>query len=464
MLSANWQMLSQDQAADIFGKIRKQSSADDVEVIFYGTRNALTRFANNVIHQNLAEENVAVSVRTVFGGRTARATTNKLDDASLKHVVEASESLAKVQQPDPDLLPTAAASVPRQIPQRYFPQTAAITPEQRAKTVHKIVSIARKYKLTAAGIVANSESAEGIFNSRGLSNWHTQTSSEISITMLGEDSSGWQKANSPNIDKLDADTLAQIAAHKAIESANPREIPAGKYTVILEPAAVLDIVGFMFYDFGGLAILDQRSFLTNRVETKLLGENINIVDDVAHPLQSGSPFDGEGVGRQRVQLVENGVIKRLVYARGTADKMKRSEHKEKVGPIEATGHGFPLPNEIGEAPVNIVFAAPDQPRTVDQMIASMERGILVTRLWYIREVDPYEKILTGMTRDGTFYVENGKIRYGIRNFRFNESLIHMLSNVEAMATPVRASGEESFDMVVPAMQVREFNFTEVTKF
>src|SRR5262249_33292684 len=136
----------------------------------------------------------------------------------------------------------------------------------------------------------------------------------------------------------------------------------------------------------------------------------------------------------------------------------------KVGPIETTGHGFPLPNEMGEAPMNIVFGPPKQANTVDQMIASTEKGILVTRLWYIREVDPYEKILTGMTRDGTFYLENGTVQYGIGNCRFNESLIHMLSHVQEMGPPVRASGEESFDMVVPAMKVGEFNFTEVTKF
>src|SRR5262249_42861769 len=153
---------------------------------------------------------------------------------------------------------------------------------------------------------------------------------------------------------------------------------------------------------------------------KVFGENINIWDDVAHPLQSGSPFDGEGVGRRRIQLVENGVVKRLGYARGTAEKMKGSEYKKKVGPNKKNGPGFPLPNEMGEAPMNIVFGPPKQANTVDQMIASTEKGILVTRLWYIREVDPYEKILTGMTRDGTFYVENGKVQYGIRNFRFNE--------------------------------------------
>jgi PmbA protein len=467
-------MLDKNQAGEIFERIKKLSSADEVEVLFSGGRFALTRFANNTIHQNVAEENYHVSVRTVFGGKTARASTNKFDDESLRQVVRASENLARVQHPDPDLLhmPDAREAASgadseasaQTIPSRYFQQTAAISPEQRADGVKKIVGVAEKHQLTTAGVFSSAESVEGIFNSRGLSQWHTQTSAEISVTMLASDSSGWQKANSPDVTNLDPLSLAEIAAKKAIDSAKPREIPAGKYTVILEPAAVLDIVGFMFWDYSGMAILDQRSFLTGRIGTKLFGENVSIRDDVGHPLQSGSPFDGEGMLRKKVGLIENGIVKRVVYARATAKRMKNSEYCDKVGPIEATGHGFALPNEMGEMPLNIVFAPAHDPQTIDQMIASTERGLLVTRLWYIREVDPYEKILTGMTRDGTFYVENGRIQCGVRNFRFNESLIHMLSNVTAMSTPVRASGEESFDMVVPAMKVRDFNFTEVTRF
>jgi PmbA protein len=464
-------MLTRDLAGDLFSHIKKHSTADEVEAYFYGGPSALTRFANNVIHQNVADENYGVSVRTSFGGRTARASTNKLDDESLKRVVLASESLAKVQHPDPDLLPMPtlqerdAANAPRgPLPSRHFAETSAIAPEQRAAEVGRMVAIANRHKLTTAGTYANSESIEGIFNSRGLSDWHTQTSAEASVTMIAGDSSGWQKANAPNVLDVDATVLAETAARKAINSAAAREIAPGKYTVILEPAAVLDIVGFMFWDFSGQAILDERSFLNNRIGTQLFGENLNIRDDVSHPLQSGAPFDGEGMRRQRVPLVEKGIVNRVVYARGTAAKMNKSEFATKVGRIASTGHGFLLPNEMGEMPSNIVFAAPASPQTVDEMIASTERGVLVTRLWYIREVDPYEKILTGMTRDGTFLVEDGKVQAGVRNFRFNESLIHMLSNIEAMSTPVRASGEESFDMVVPAMKVREFNFTEVTKF
>jgi PmbA protein len=467
-------MLTQDQAGDIFDRIRRFSNADETEVLFSGGNFALTRFANNTIHQNVDEENQIVSVRTVFGGRTARATTNKFDDDSLRRVVESSEALAKVQHPDPDLLPMpdsreAAGSADEghpatQLPCRHFAETAAVSPQLRADGVKKIVEVAQKHELTTAGIFSSSESVEGIFNSRGLSNWHTQTLAEVSITMLGADSSGWQKANSPDVTNFNPLGLAETAAKKAIDSAHPAEIQPGKYTLILEPSATLDIVGFMFWDYSGMAILDQRSFLTGRIGSQVFGENITIWDDVTHPLQTGSPFDGEGMRRLRVPLVDSGVVKRVVYARATAERMQHSEHRDKAGPIAPTGHGFPLPNEIGEMPLNIVFAAPQNPQTLSEMIASTERGVLVTRLWYIREVDPYEKMVTGMTRDGTFLVENGQVRQGVRNLRFNQSLIHMLSNVEGMSEPLRSCGEESFDMVVPAMKVRDFNFTEVTKF
>jgi PmbA protein len=459
--------MNEERANEIFETVSRAAEADEVEVLIAGGHHALTRFANNTIHQNVADENYGVSIRTVIGKKTARATTNKLDPDSLTRAVRSAEAITRVQQDDPDLLPMAEAG--REVddernPSRWFDQTAAITPQDRAGAVARMVEVAKRNKLTSAGIYSTSRSVEGIFNSRGVDQYHQQTSSEISITMLAEDSSGWQKFNSPDVRRLDPLALAETAARKARESAHPQELAPGKYTVILEPAAVLDLVGFMFYDFGGLAILDQRSFLNNRVGTRLFGDNITIWDDAYHPLQSGPAFDGEGMRRQRVQLVDHGTIKGLVYARGTAEKMKRSEHAAKVGDIRATGHGLPLPNEIGEVPLNIVFDVSGSAQTVEQMIASTERGILVTRLWYIREVDPYEKILTGMTRDGTFLVENGRVRHGVRNFRFNQSLIAMLSQVEALGTPVRASGEESFDMVVPPMKVRDFNFTEVTKF
>jgi PmbA protein len=460
-------MLDQSQAQQVFDRVKKFCSVEELEVIFSSTDYSLTRFANNTIHQNVSELNEITSLRVAFDGKTARTTTNRFDDESLKRAVQAAESMAKVQESDPEHLPMAKAAEGQGNdvgPSRWFDPTAAITPADRAQAVSKIVGVAKKNGLVTAGIYSSSQHADALINSNGLSVYHRQTAAEVSITMLADDSSGWQKANSPDARRVETVRLAEVAAQKARDSRGPRELPPGKYTVILEPAAVLDLTGFMFWDFGGLAILDQRSFLTNRIGTALFGENITIADDVYHPLQSSAPFDGEGVRRKRVNLVEKGVIKRLVYSRGTAEKMRKSNQAAHVGPIAVTGHGFPLPNEIGEAPVNIVYVTPGNEQSVEQMVAGTERGVLITRLWYIREVDPYEKILTGMTRDGTFLVENGKIQCGIRNFRFNQSLIEMLNKVEAMGQPVRSSGEESFDMVAPAMKVRDFNFTEVTRF
>ena len=208
----------------------------------------------------------------------------------------------------------------------------------------------------------------------------------------------------------------------------------------------------MFMDFSATAIRDGRSFLNDRIGTKLFGGNILIHDDSHHPQQAGSPFDGEGVARKRLTLVDGGVVKDIAYSRQAAAQAS----------TEPSGHGLPLPNEMGEVPINIVVEGGES--SLEKMIAGAERAILVTRLWYIREVDPYEKIFTGMTRDGTFLVERGEIVGGVRNFRFNQGLIEMLGNVEDMSASVRASGEETFDMVVPAMRVAGFNFTEVTRF
>jgi len=460
-------MLNRERAQDIFDKLKKYSTADDLEMLIGGGKNTLTRFANNTITQNVAEINYEISVRSVFGGRTARATTNKFDDESLIRVVQASEALARVQEEDPDL---PAMCTPQEAgldggaPSRHFDETAKLSPQQRAEVVGRMVDVAVRAKLTAAGVCADGEHLSALFNSRGVARFYKQTHSELSITMLAGNSSGWQKANSPQFSRLDPMMLAETAAKKASDSADPKEVPAGKYTVILEPAAVLDLVGFMFWDFGGLALLDQRSFLNNRIGKKVFGENITVYDDVYHPLQTGADWDGEGVRRERIELIRDGVVKRVVHARGTARRIGLSEFKEQVGEVRPTGHGFPLPNDLGEMPMNIVFEVSGETKSVEQMVADTERGILVTRLWYIREVEPYEKLLTGMTRDGTFLVENGKVTAGILNFRFNESLLHMLSNVEAMGPAVRASGEESFDMVVPAMKIKDFNFTEVTKF
>jgi len=429
----------------------RASGVRDLEATVGAGIHALTRFANNTIHQNVADRAGYLSIRALIDGRTARASTNRLDREGIKQVVEQAIAIARLQDPDPELLPLAGAAEYVGLV-RYFDKTAAATPEDRAKAVREAIGAVEGASQTAAGIYSTGESALAILNSNGISAYHAETMAQFSITALAKDSSGWAKGTACDAADLNPLELALTAARKATDSAAPSEISPGRYTVVLEPSAVLDLVGQMFGDFSGTALRDERSFLTDRIGKKIFGDNIHIYDQVGHPLQAGMPFDGEGVPREQIRLVENGVVRNVVYSRQAA----------LLAGVKPTGHGFPLPNEIGEAPMNIVISGGET--SVDEMIASTKRGVLVTRLWYIREVDPYQKIMTGMTRDGTFLIEDGQVVRGLKNFRFNQNLIELLSNVEALSPSVRASGEETFDMVVPAMKVNEFNFTEVTRF
>jgi PmbA protein len=448
---AGLHLLSDAEMRRIAEKVFKFSDADETEVDITAITDALTRFANNTIHQNVAEQVLTVSVRPVYDGRTARATTNKTDEDSLRRVVETAKALARSQPRNPDLLPMPGPQKYAKVV-RYFETTAHATPAYRARAVARVAEVAEKNKQTAAGIFSTGVTQMAMANSKGLFTSHRQTRAEFSITILESDSSGWAKANSPDLEQIEPIALARGASEKSAASRKPIEAAPGRWTVILEPAAVLDLVGFLFYDFAGTAVADQRSCFNKRMGQRVMGENVNLHDDVYHPLQSGAPYDGEGMPRQKVLLVDKGVPTNLVYSRATAKKMK----------AKPTGHGLSLPNDMGEAPLNLVFSGGTA--SVDEMLRSTERGILVTRLWYIREVDPYEKVLTGMTRDGTFLVQDGRIAGGIRNFRFNQGILEMLSNVEMMGPAVRAAGEEFFEMVVPPMKVRNFHFSEVTKF
>ncbi len=447
-------LLTMEQCRRAFEEVQRaarSSGIADVEALFAAHRAALTRFANNTIHQNVAEQAQWLSVRVAVDQKTARATTNRFDTESIHRAVDEAIVLARSVAPDPELLPLAEPAPAPEI-QRFDEATAAVSPEDRAQAVAQAIRLVEGAGQTAAGIYSTGQSCEALFNSRGVASWHRETLAQFSITAMAADSSGWAKASAVAHDAFHPVALARSASDKARLSKNPREIEPGRYTVILEPAAVLDLVGQMFGDFSATAMHDQRSFLTGRMGTKLFGDNIHISDDVAHPLQAGVPFDGEGVPRRKLTLVDAGVPRELAYSRASA----------KRAGVAPTGHGFPLPNDVGEAPLNIVIAGGDTP--VERMIASTERGILVTRLWYIREVDPFEKIMTGMTRDGTFLIEDGRLSCGLKNFRFNQGIIELLNKVEALSVSVRASGEEAFDMVVPAMKVRDFNFTEVTRF
>lgn len=432
-------------------RITRKAGAAEAEVHVDETLDALTRFANNAIHQNVAEHGLTISIRVVADGRTARATTNRFNEDALRAAADAALSLAASQPKDPKLLAVPDKQRYRKV-HRWLKATAELSPKDRARAVRRACDLAIKQGQVAAGIFASGQTQSALGNSAGLFAAHRQTRAEFSITMQQGSAASWAKGNSADVRAIDPQQLALRAGTKASRAADPVELAPGRYTVILEPAAVLDLVGFLFYDFAATAVADQRSCFHKRLGKQLFDKRISIVDDVYHPLQLGAPFDGEGMPRQRVVLVDRGVPRNLVYSRSSA---KRAGKK-------STGHGFALPNEYGEAPMNLVFAGGDT--TVDAMIASTNRGLLVTRLWYIREVDPYEKVMTGMTRDGLYLVENSKVTGAVRNFRFNQSILEMLRNVEQLGPAAHATGEEAFEMVVPPMKVRDFHFSEVTKF
>ena len=323
----------------------------EIEAIVSEETQALTRFANNTIHQNVAERSTQLSVRPVIEGRTARATTNRLDREGIRDVVAEAIAITRLNESDADLLPLAE---PAEIDgvQRYFEATAQATPEDRARAVAEAIRAVSGEGQTAAGIYSTDATRFSLYNSRGVAASYRETMARFSITAMAGDSSGWAKASACDRGVLDPVALARSAARKAAASHDPRELPPGRYTVILEPAAVLDLAGQMFTDFSGTAIRDGRSFLNDRIGQKLFGENITVHDDVRHPLQAGAAFDAEGVPRRRLTLVDAGVVREVAYCRQAAA----------LAGAAPTGHGFPLPNETGEAPMNIVIAGGEHER------------------------------------------------------------------------------------------------------
>src|ERR1700733_13949937 len=350
----------------IADRIIRWRDADETEVEIDATVDELTRFANNAIHQNVAEHTLGISVRAVVDGRPARAATNKTDEESLRRVITAAVSLARNQPENPDLLPMLGPQKYQKV-SNFYRSTVAATAQDRARAVARVCKMADAANQTAAGIFPTGFVQTVLANSKGLVARHDHTRAEFSVTILEDNSSGWAKANSADILNVDPDALFESASEKAAGSRKPQELAPGRYTAILEPPAVLDLMGSIFYDFAGTGVLDKRSCLNDRMGKKIFGDNITLWDDVYHPLQIGAPWDGEGLPRQKVLLVDRGVPKNLVYSRATAKKMK----------AKPTGHGFTLPNEFGEAPMNLVFSGGD--KSLDDMIRATERGILVTR-------------------------------------------------------------------------------------
>ncbi|UCC63885.1 MAG: TldD/PmbA family protein [Anaerolineae bacterium] len=448
-------MLGKEKLQKIADRVLALSSADQTEVLILSNDEHLTRFAANAIHQNVSERDVAVRVRAVLGKKVGVASGNDLSETALQKVVESAETVARFQQDNPDFY---SLPEPRPVQEKaaYAEATAACTPEARARGVAAICSTSRQNGLEAAGAFSTTTAEVMAVNSLGVSAYHCSTVAHIMTVIMSDTSSGYAAATARDVSELDPEAVGQVAVDKALRSRNPTEIEPGAYTVILEEEALADMLSTLGYlGFGALAVQEGRSFMNGRFGQKITGDNITIWDDGCDPQGLVFPFDFEGVPKQCVTLVENGVAKAVVY-----DSFTAGREEGKV----STGHSLPAPNTFGPFPLNL-FMAPGT-ASKEEMLASTERGIWVTRFHYTNPVHPIKTVLTGMTRDGTFLIEDGQIARPLKNLRFTQGILEALGQAEMLGAELKLvkAGWGSFATCAPAAKIHEFQFTGTTEF
>lgn len=431
------------------------SKADETEAWLGGGAHALTRFAENVIHQNVADRTLELTVRAAFGKRTARATTNRLDDAGIAACVAHAERLAKLLPEDPELLPLVEGPQTYSAVDAFDEATAASTPAARADAIKQIVEECAREGAKAAGAFEVVDGTVGDYghigtaayrNSKGVEARFSPTHASFTITVAAGDASGWAHGSGRALADFDPLALGRRALRKALAAREPRDLAPGKYTVVLEPAAAAELCAwYVAGAFSALAVLEGRSPLAGRLGEKIAGENVTLVDDFA--ALRARPFDDEGMPTRRVVLIEKGVQRGLYHDRKTAKKMG----------AEPTGHAPRQPSAWGPGPRAVSLAGGEG--SVEDLVKTVDRGVLVTRFWYTNTVDARQGIVTGMTRDGTFWIEKGEVRHAVKNMRFNESLLSVLSRIERLGRP-----ERIFDALVPPLVVQDFNFASETKF
>ncbi|MBU1355434.1 MAG: TldD/PmbA family protein [Candidatus Edwardsbacteria bacterium] len=440
-------MIDKNQAQDICKKALSFVKEGQAEVILNQVVSPLTRIANNTIHQNVETSDINISLRVDLDNRSGRATTNQFDDESLKKLAKQAVNTAKAITSKQDLPPLVGPQKYREIA-ALDKSSAFIEPEQRAEMVLKAVNLAKQEKVELAGLVNNTLYVNAMANSNGLFAYHNISTLRMEITARSGITAGRYAQIVRKTSELDPEKVASIAIQKCLGGLNPKALEPGDYTVILEPEAVTTPLMFLAWlSFGALSVQENLSCLSGKLGQKLMGDNITITDDAYHPLAVwAEPFDSEGMPKKKVSIIEKGVAKGPVYDLKTAAKDR----------TETTGHGLPQPNTWGPMPRNIILEGGSS--TLEDMIKSTKRGVLVTRFWYNRVVDRKIPIITGMTRDGTFLIEDGKISCGVKNMRFNQDLVEFFNNVETLGVP-----ESQENMVVPPLKVNNFHFTGLTE-
>ncbi len=427
--------------------------ADQAEVVMMLQDSYLTRFAENHIHQNVGERNVTVNVRAVVGKKIGVALTNDLSDEALRRTSERASEIARLQREDPRFVslpgPEPVPSLPAEITAVH-----EYSPEERAERVARVIAAAKKAGVRAAGSLSTGGLGLAVVNSLGVEAYSSATTVGFTTVVMSDTSSGYADWAGRDLQALDVDAQTRVAVRKCVDSRAPKSIEPGEYEVILEAPAVADMLSTLgFLGLSALAVQEGRSFMNGHFGEKVVGETIDLWDDGLDPTGIPIPFDFEGVPKRRVELITGGVAKGVVWDSYTAnlEAGKRS-----------TGHALPAPNVYGPLPMNLFLGAGTA--SAEDLVASTKRGILVTRFHYTNPIHPTKTIFTGMTRDGTFLVENGRVTAALKNLRFTEAITRALGNVDLIGRERRLQAGFFGGSVVPALKVKSFNFTGVTEF
>jgi predicted Zn-dependent protease len=441
-------ILTEKEAKNILKRVLAFSKADECECNLTGQLSGNIRYARNTVTTAGQLSDLNLAVQSTFGMKMGVATINEFDDASLEKVVRRAEELARLAPDNPEYMPILG-------PQKYskmntfFDSTTKITAEDRAQAADDSITPSKKNKLVASGFLDDSYDMSAIMNSKGLFAYNVSTSINFSATIRTEDGkgSGWVTKDYSDAKKMDTAKASAIAIQKSLGSVDAKELEPGKYTVILEPAAGVGLLSNLVRSMGQRGADEGRSFLSykakdgekdapkNKLGEKMFDERVNVHSDPQHPIVPTASFADNGAPVGKTQWIKDGKIVNMRNSRYWAKKTNTE--------YNATASGQ--------------FIMQGGSESLEEMIKNTRRGILVTRLWYIRQLDPQTLLYTGLTRDGTFYIENGKIKYPVKNFRFNESPIVMLNNIEALGKPERIDGN-----MVPPMKIRDFTFSSLS--
>jgi len=446
-------MINEKEARTLSESILKRCKGNPAEVTFQFADSALTRFANNIIHQNVSERNAEVTVRFFIGKQIGAASANRLDETGLDELVERARANAKTSPEDPNY-PGLPGPEAYQRVASWDENTANYSPEKRARAVGAVCQMAVEQGLNASGAFSTGSGELVVANSQGVFTYHTQTKADFQTVVMSDDSSGRAQESAWKVDELSVEALGKEAIVTAVRGHNPVKVDPGDYTVVVEHYVTDDLVSSLnLYGMGAQALEEGRSWMNDRIGKQLMSPLISIWDDGLDEHGTPIPFDFEGVPKQRVDIVKQGMVMGPVYDRYSGAKMGKP----------STGHATPINfRNFGPLALNL-FMAPGE-SSMEDMIASTKKGLYINRFWYTRLVHPRDCVITGMTRDGVFMIENGEVAYPVKNLRYTMPYVQALANVEAVgkATHLLVSDFGGLNNRVPALKIQGFNFSGST--